>query len=135
MAILDNGCQCGVSCNCVYCTKHPTNSATRDRIGELYDIMDGQPPDDYNHENRPMSSYDSMAQTQTPFEPQAGFSNQAFNPEYETAEPQYQGIDQQDFFEMAYPVSGCANGYCRCGDNCACVGCLTHTGHLPSPHE
>jgi len=133
LAMPDNGCQCGPSCNCVYCTKHPTNPATRDRIGELYGIMDGQPPDDYNVQSRPTSSYDGAAMTPIRFEPPPESSSYPYPQGFNSGESHQQGIDQRDFFEMAYPISGCANGYCRCGDNCACVGCLTHTGHLPLP--
>ena len=130
MAIPDNGCQCGSSCNCVYCTKHPTNSATRNRIGELYNIMDDRLPDNFSQESRPTSSYSNAGMMPMPFDPQLGFSNQPFIQGPRNTEPQQQGLGQQNFFEMAYPVGGCANGYCLCGDNCACVGCLLHTGHL-----
>jgi len=38
------------------------------------------------------------------------------------------------YLTMAYsygpePQESCTSGNCRCGDNCVCVGCLTHTGH------
>ena len=39
-----------------------------------------------------------------------------------------------DDFPMAYDynvglVDRCISGGCRCGDDCICIGCLTHTGH------
>lgn len=129
----DNGCQCGPSCNCVFCTKHPTNEATRGRIGELYSIMDQQPFEESSPSSRPTSSYDGFSMMPSAFESHPGFPNQPLPHDYQLGEPQFNEMDQPDYFEMAYPVGGCANGYCRCGDNCACVGCLTHTGHLPSP--
>ena len=131
----DNGCQCGASCNCVYCTKHPTNPATRDRIGELYNIMDGHPPENHADASQPTSSYDNLSATLHSFEPQLGFVHRSFMQDDQELEFQNQGMDPQSFFEMAYPVGGCANGYCRCGDNCACDGCLTHTGHLQTQSQ
>ena len=128
--IPDNGCQCGSSCNCVYCTKHPTNAATRDRIDELYNLMDDESPEEFNQEGQPSSSYDNMIPTPHPFELTSDFSNQPYIQGYQHPDSQQSGMGQPSFYEMAFPVAGCANGRCRCGDNCACDGCLTHTGHL-----
>ena len=34
--------------------------------------------------------------------------------------------------EQDFPMMGCTDvsGSCKCGSDCACIGCLTHTGHV-----
>ena len=132
MVIPDNGCQCGSMCNCVYCTKHPRNAATRDRIGELYDIMDDQLTEDYFDPSQ-LTIQENLSQIPHPFEPQFGFSHGFYMQSDEHLGFDHPRMNTQNFVEMAYPVGGCANGRCRCGENCACDGCLTHTGHLQTP--
>lgn len=48
----------------------------------------------------------------------------------------YAAVPSSNYLTMEYEydpfeLSGCtdASGTCRCGDDCACVGCLTHSGH------
>ena len=141
MSIPDNGCQCGDSCNCVFCSKHPTNPATRDRIDEIYNIMDQDLLNEANSSISPTSPHDAQM-TPGAFGNDPGFPLNpfAFTPGHfapengESADNHFQtngNMYQPDYYYMAYPVSGCQNGYCRCGDNCACVGCQTHMGHMP----
>ena len=140
MAIPDNGCQCGPSCNCVYCSKHPTNPATRDRVEELYNILEQDRLNDSNASISPTSPFDAQM-TPIAFGNQPGFPPDIlpFNPEpfasenEESANAQFLtdgNMDQPAYWEMTYKVGGCQNGSCRCGDDCACVGCQTHMGHL-----
>ncbi|KAL6715484.1 hypothetical protein ACLMJK_006445 [Lecanora helva] len=133
LSIPDNGCQCGPSCNCVFCTKHPTNPATRNRIGEIYSIMDQQPGfDDPSSPSAP--GYNNFTYAPSSFEAQPSLPDQNhFTPHhYGVGETSFDDrVGEPDYFEMAYPVAGCKNGYCRCGESCSCVGCLTHEGHVP----
>ncbi len=51
---------------------------------------------------------------------------------------QHSTAPSSGYLTMAYeyspgPLESCTSGNCRCGDNCACVGCLTHTGHNGQP--
>lgn len=48
----------------------------------------------------------------------------------------YTAVPSSNYLTMQYEydpfeLGGCtdASGTCRCGDDCACVGCLTHSGH------
>ena len=77
----DNGfslmqsCLCGPGCKCLYCTEHPYNSTTRDRVETLAELL---PFDDVDHspQSRPQSSYGgSMGRTSEDSGPRIGFSD------------------------------------------------------------
>ncbi|KOC17192.1 hypothetical protein AFLA70_357g001301 [Aspergillus flavus AF70] len=45
-----------------------------------------------------------------------------------------QFMEPSEYYTLEYPVglpSGCSDvtGSCQCGNDCSCVGCLTHSGH------
>lgn len=45
-----------------------------------------------------------------------------------------------EYYTLEYPVglpSACVDttGSCQCGNDCTCVGCLTHSGHNGLPLE
>ena len=134
----DNGCQCGPACNCLRCTKHPTNLATKNLCGELYDIMEGQQeqqhPPASDTCSRSSSSRNNISDTINSLD-YSTTDPDGLYPFPSNDDPGLLSLEQEHpgYLEMAYPVGGCVNGYCRCGDQCPCDGCLTHTGHLPSP--
>lgn len=64
-----SNCQCGPGCNCVYCSAHPYNAATRERVQDLTQIM---AMDNYwssNHVNPPQSGYGDASTNGTNVEP------------------------------------------------------------------
>ena len=163
----DNGfssmqnCLCGPGCKCLYCTEHPYNATTRDRVESLANML---PFEDADHspQSRPQSSYDgSMGRTSEDSGPRIGVSDpnrheSSFmsstmhptpisQPDLGSNDLQaisFGAVDQTQgptvpssaYFTMAYDygigaLNRCTIGDCRCGADCICVGCLTHTGH------
>ncbi|PWY94821.1 hypothetical protein BO94DRAFT_621274 [Aspergillus sclerotioniger CBS 115572] len=59
------------------------------------------------------------------------------NSGYSSPPPEYLGqqlMEPSEYYTLEYPVglpSACADttGSCQCGNDCTCVGCLTHSGH------
>ena len=159
MLSLAHACTCGPSCQCVFCVAHPYNAPTRDRVQSLAHLLpeDGdygsksplQSP--YESPFRTTVSPSNMASTahrmhldeilhpsdltqSRQFSP-AHFGEQTYPglPNGSLAETQHPAISSSGYLTMEYEydLEGCtdATGTCRCGDACACVGCLTHSGH------
>ena len=119
-----HGCNCGPDCSCLGCAAHPQNSTTVQYVKELYDYQADEATD----------SVDSFALSS----PQA---NNAFG--FDQALSSYQNdpnmLPPDLYFPYQLNLPGCENGGCRCGTNCTCSGCLTHSGHngisnnMPNP--
>lgn len=84
------------------------------------------------------TSMDNAA-PQTPFNPYSN-SNSAMPSGYSTPlQPTSHSMNQQlmhpsEYYTLEYPVGlpgACSDvtGSCQCGNDCSCVGCLTHSGH------
>ena len=83
------------------------------------------------HENPLMSS---MIQPMALAQPGPGSSYFQAAPFENLDQAQNSAVLSSEYFTMAYnyavgPFEECKSGKCRCGDDCPCVGCLTHTGH------
>ena len=109
-----------------------------------------------SHVSRPQSGYAGAPANGTNIEPVAGQGylepngnsatpgpsgyNQPNFGEREPADQGDQSVDQShlmmrnaDFYDLEYLLdNSCTNtdGTCQCGENCACVGCVTHVGHM-----
>lgn len=124
-------CQCGPACNCVRCTTHPMNPATMEWVQKMYDTMDEDFDGDFDGEfdggsaltSRPQASYGQPDWAGQDLEPQAQ------NLDLEV--PPVLPMDFNGYSVLNFPINGCSrNADCRCGDNCRCEGCLTHSGHV-----
>jgi hypothetical protein len=151
-------CTCGPTCQCVFCVDHPYNATTRDRVQTLAHLLpddaDYSPKsplqsslfhsiDDPNsavpatnrmHINgilQPSDMTDSRS-----------FHGPSFSHDIYEALPigsvsqAPQSAISSGYLTMQYEydpmgLGGCtdATGTCRCGDDCTCVGCFTHSGH------
>ncbi|OJJ49934.1 hypothetical protein ASPZODRAFT_89582 [Penicilliopsis zonata CBS 506.65] len=65
--------------------------------------------------------------------PSSGFNSSFPSPPAEYASGQ-QMMEPSEYYTIAYPVglpSTCSDvtGSCQCGNDCTCLGCLTHSGH------
>lgn len=148
-----SSCMCGPGCVCVYCTGHPFNNATIERVQHLGQIMDA---DNYLNlddvtPQQSVSRDASMDGTNTG----ESFPSTAFgwsstpaeshmaqlnlNEELPVSNGEYSNglspalMHSSGYVTMAYPgINHCSNttGTCRCGDSCTCLGCATHHGHL-----
>jgi hypothetical protein len=88
-------------------------------------------------------SVGSTAQ-QNSFDPYSG-PNPAMSSGYSSPLRASHQLNQQlmhpsEYYTLEYPVgipSACSDvtGSCQCGNDCSCVGCLTHSGHNGVPLE
>lgn len=156
---VDPKCNCGPGCQCVYCSIHPYNEPTRERVRELASII--ATDSDSGPESRPQSQYgeqfiDSLGMypvMQHDLLPQNGILVASSNMQETLSQPTSQpdiflgnmtksatsptvptlSEDSDNIFQtMEYPMRPWCNnesGTCMCGDDCDCLGCLTHSGH------
>ena len=157
---VDRKCSCGPGCQCVYCSIHPYNEPTRERVRELASII--ATDSESGPESRPQSQYgeqfiDSLGMypvmQQGLLHPQNGILAASSTVQETLSQPTSPSdiflgnvdklatspavpISNQDsdnsFQTMEYPMRPwCDNqsGTCMCGDECDCLGCLTHSGH------
>lgn len=158
MSGVTHTCTCGPTCQCMFCMAHPYNATTRDRVQALAHMLPddadyspksplqhsffspidgsstGLPGANVMHVDENLESSD-LSQSRP-------FRGQNFrNGNYETV-PVESGNQtlpsaiSSGYLTMEYEydpigLGECtdATGTCRCGDDCMCVGCLTHSGH------
>lgn len=157
-------CQCGEECQCLGCASHPFNNTTRQRVQEMGEMMTigGNPAiETYQSPtfqgNHNWERFNYLPQG---LGPNQGIQQQAFDPysdqshvpqasnfprPYTSPVPVGQAINEQlmhtsEYYTLEYPVgipSACSDvtGSCQCGNDCSCVGCLTHSGHNGLPLE
>ena len=142
-----HNCTCGPGCQCLFCAVHPYNSATLQQVHNIAhhlpiheNVSADLPQSPSGHRNRTGPNQTQSVQAYTPLnhassqhspsvlQPPAGFADTPQHSSPPQSDPQY--------FTLTYQINAadlhsCTNtsGSCRCGDECACVGCLTHTGH------
>ncbi|KAJ5727924.1 hypothetical protein N7493_005744 [Penicillium malachiteum] len=158
-------CKCGDECQCLGCAAHPFNNTTRQHVQEMGVMMtfddDEHSPDGMARSYQPHSYPSTTAPTplnffmqQTPsmdnamhhnsFDPYSN-PNSAMPSGYSSPLPAGHQLNQQlmhpsEYYTLEYPVgipSACSDvtGSCQCGNDCSCVGCLTHSGHNGVPLE
>ncbi|CEO59438.1 Putative Protein GRISEA [Penicillium brasilianum] len=152
-------CSCGDECQCLGCAAHPFNNTTRQHVQEMGVMMtfdgDDSAPDSManaynppsfpkNTATNPMNFFMQQTQSmnhgmnQNSFEPYSD-PNSAMPSGYSSPLPAGHHFNQQlmhpsEYYTIEYPVgipSACSDvtGSCQCGNDCSCVGCLTHSGH------
>lgn len=160
-----HNCNCGDTCDCLGCAAHPYNITTRNHVQSLGDLLahddneqqpgsPPQPPYDgsllqftdvqtmspgsnprrfENVPSLPVSSHDRssiLPLAETEITSSAEAYNEAHVPTFSSS----------GYYTMEFPMEslgGCTDvsGSCQCGADCACIGCLTHTGHNGIPLE
>ncbi|KAI9685803.1 MAG: hypothetical protein M1820_010733 [Bogoriella megaspora] len=113
-----HGCNCGPGCVCLGCAAHPQNATTLQYVKELYEYQadDADETGSVYGLASPKTGRDLFSQSNFD-QALAGF-------------PTGQDILPPDlYFPFQLNLPGCENGGCRCGVNCTCQGCLTHSGH------
>ena len=141
-----HSCHCGPDCQCLYCTAHPHNVPTTNRVTELQRILDkdlrafpgSRPQSQYGElptgdENMMSMMQDSALQPKFNHE-----MNSASTDGFSTLPPQASYFFTTGYQTLQYSVKPDCNdetGTCMCGDDCACLGCTFHTGHdaIPIP--
>lgn len=158
-------CKCGDDCQCLGCAAHPFNNTTRQHVQEMGVLMtfDGDEPTPEavanTYQTSPyqagtataplnyfMQHSSSMhnAVPQNTFDPYSD-PNTTMPSGYSSPLRPGQPLNQQlmhpsEYYTLEYPVgipSACSDvtGSCQCGNDCSCVGCLTHSGHNGMPLE
>ena len=150
-------CQCGEECQCLGCAAHPFNNTTRQRVQEMGEMMTigGDKSAFDTYQSPPFQAAQNWDQInylpqgldhglqQSAFDPYSGPShtpsNAGFTGAYSSPVPVGQSLNEQlmhtsEYYTLEYPVgipSACSDvtGSCQCGNDCSCVGCLTHSGH------
>ncbi|KAE8147713.1 hypothetical protein BDV25DRAFT_28739 [Aspergillus avenaceus] len=152
-------CSCGDNCQCLGCASHPFNNTTRQHVQEMgllvaFDGEDQTLGTMNGYQRSPLHGNNTNA---TPLEyPYPSFSHllnngtqpmmmQSYSEQPSTISngyssppkaylPEQQLMEPSQYYTLEYPVglpSGCSDvtGSCQCGNDCNCVGCLTHSGH------
>lgn len=158
VTMFSHDCNCGAACQCLGCAAHPFNATTRSHVQSLGAIIAHDYHDSTAH-SHPQSGYDTAPDNFLELHNMAGVVPQCCNPNISanTSDPTLSTItqpgwtsptpnnpeDQQipfqssEYYTMEIPMdpldpqNSCTDvsGSCQCGDDCACIGCLTHTGH------
>ncbi|KAH9885504.1 hypothetical protein F4778DRAFT_760537 [Xylariomycetidae sp. FL2044] len=124
---LRDSCTCGPGCECVGCTTHPYNNATRQYVRDGWESQAAEADGDVESALTP-AAHDpnqppSSASAQPPLSDTASRPNDD-GPEYQVS------YASQDYMFVEYTADflGCKglSNSCPCGDDCACVGCMEH---------
>lgn len=151
----NHDCSCGETCQCLGCASHPYNETTRQHVQKMGFMMSID--EDNAIPNKPTSFIgpDSSPLTMSPngtthtstFADNTMFTSPNFDNNMSSGGNAFatdQFMQPSEYYEIEYSVglSLCSNvsGTCQCGNDCNCVGCLTHDGHngvalQPSPSE
>lgn len=152
-------CKCGDDCQCLGCAAHPFNNTTRQHVQEMGVMMtfNGEehtpeaiakayqsPPYHGSSAPTPLNFYMQQAPSmdqgahQNSFgpytDPNSGMPS-GFSPPLAGRLHMNQPLmHPSEYYTLEYPVgipSACSDitGSCQCGNDCSCVGCLTHSGH------
>lgn len=138
-------CHCGDGCQCLGCASHPFNNTTKQHVQEM-GLMVG-----LNGEGQSQQSpYSAQTATTMDYSIPGVHQNlnsgihannmQSYPGHYGDGYASHSSFQNDDFMEasqyytLEYPVglpSACSDvtGSCQCGNDCSCVGCLTHSGH------
>ena len=158
-----HNCNCGDACDCLGCAAHPYNATTRNHVQSLGDLLahgdnDQQPgsrprspcgsPFAGNTEVHSMDpGINPRLVVNVPSPPVSSHYRVSVLPLTDddvmsSAEP-YSGahvplFSSSGYYTMEFPMESLGSctdisGSCQCGDDCACIGCLTHTGHNGIP--
>lgn len=132
-------CACGPNCQCMACPVHPYNRAMMERMARLSTLMASSHLDN-GAGSRPHQSWSGVPS------PNTAIGSEGDSGNWDDTTRATEGIDPRqvmmkgssnNYFTVKYtfPGSGAntcsyGNGACRCADNCNCVGCRAHTGHI-----
>lgn len=146
----NHDCSCGDSCQCLGCASHPYNETTRQHVQEMGYMMTVKEDEEKSGTSSPFSGLNSPpamktrnpsiqnhSSTPTNIQPSftddntfgSTFENNINSPAYASS----QFMQPSEYYTIEYPVglNLCSDitGTCQCGNDCSCVGCITHSGH------
>jgi len=123
-------CNCGPGCQCVGCTVHPFNSATKELVRSMVDPVLGA----HNYSDRSSSTpqvVNGAAFGIVPLQMANGSPSPGINYEntMQLGGPDPNQMSWDDYLIVEYGnFFGCKGdlGTCPCGDDCVCAGCTFH---------
>jgi hypothetical protein len=145
----NHDCSCGDSCQCLGCASHPYNETTRQHVQEMGYMMTVKENEEKSGTSSPFTGLNSppaipsnvpsnhnnavRTNTQPSFTDDntlpSTFDNTINSPTF--ANNQF--MQPSEYYTIEYPVglNLCSDvtGTCQCGNDCNCVGCITHSGH------
>ena len=143
----EHKCHCGDGCQCLGCASHPFNNTTKQHVQEMGLMVglngDGQnqqspypthpaTPLDYSipgvHQNLNSGLHSNNNMHPYPGQYGDGYTSHA------SYQQDADFMEASQYYTLEYPVglpNPCSDitGSCQCGNDCSCVGCLTHNGH------
>ncbi|KKA19561.1 Copper-activated transcription factor GRISEA [Rasamsonia emersonii CBS 393.64] len=141
-------CNCGDDCQCLGCAAHPFNNTTRQHVQEMGYMMSIAEEDENSESSTPFAgqmsppTYPTTAVTSSNGLHSQGSAENTSTSTFDnvlsaTASTDYttpQLMQPSAYYTLEYPVGlpgACSNvtGTCQCGNDCSCIGCLTHSGH------
>lgn len=146
----NHDCSCGDTCQCLGCASHPFNETTRQHVQEMGYMMTVKEEDDKSNASSPfagtkspptqISNVPSNHNQTIPSHTARSFTDDpTLLPSFDNnplASPTFasdQFMQPSEYYTLEYPVgfNVCSDitGTCQCGNDCSCVGCITHSGH------
>lgn len=152
---LDNNhdCSCGETCQCLGCASHPYNETTTQHVQKMGFLMSIDEETEqlkqstfFGPESSPLNMSPNGTTQTTSFADNTMLPSnfdRNLSPSNTFATDQFMQPSEYYTLEYSVGLSLCSNisGTCQCGNDCTCVGCLTHDGHngvalqQPSPNE
>lgn len=149
-----HNCNCGDTCSCLGCAAHPYNATTRNHVQSLGNLL-ANDDNEEEQSSRPRSPYgipfakgtNPRLVDDVPSSPVSShYRPSAFNPTDDDVTSSHELYNEahvplfssSSYYTMEFPMESLGSctdvsGSCQCGDDCACIGCLTHTGHNGIP--
>ncbi|EED21559.1 copper-activated transcription factor GRISEA, putative [Talaromyces stipitatus ATCC 10500] len=145
----NHDCSCGDSCQCLGCASHPFNETTRHHVQEMGYMMTVKEDEEKSGTSSPFAGLNSPPAMPSnipanynlpiPLNTQPSFTDDNTLPstfDNTINSPTFapnQFMQPSEYYTLEYPVglNLCSDitGTCQCGNDCNCVGCITHSGH------
>jgi hypothetical protein len=136
----NNECMCGDGCECLGCTAHPYNNATKNYVkSTLQDIDEDQPSPFSNSSGHSRGNSVHLPQlhddviTNGGIRPGSGHETYSPLPDF-SAEKKTPNDFDDNYLYVEYNFGECGGdeSQCNCGDDCSCIGCQFHAKNDPS---
>lgn len=145
----NHDCSCGDSCQCLGCASHPYNETTRQHVQEMGYMMTVNEDEEKSGGSSPFTGLNSPPAIPSrtpsnqnhsvPTNTQLSFTDDNNSPSIfdntinSSTFANNQFMQPSEYYTIEYPVGLhlCSDltGTCQCGNDCNCVGCITHSGH------